>query len=97
MNERNIKSKQQNMLVKDLKKILKELPDDMPIVIPVIDEDDCNRIFGFRFVRTAGLLTCEFEENSNVLCLNASKDGMDIVEQVFVSGKDVDVAELLFW
>ena len=40
-------NKYQNMYVKDLKKILNELPDDMPIIIPVIDEDDANHIYGF--------------------------------------------------
>lgn len=34
--------KYQNMRVKDLKKILNKLPDDMPIIIPVIDEDKEN-------------------------------------------------------
>lgn len=38
MNEHHIKNGYQNMLVKDLKKILNDLPDDMPIVIPVINE-----------------------------------------------------------
>ena len=37
----------QNMYVKDLKKILNELPDDMPIIIPVINEDDANHIMVF--------------------------------------------------
>lgn len=40
----------ENMTVKDLKEILNECPDDMP----VIDEDDANHIYGFRHVRTAG-------------------------------------------
>ena len=56
MNECDIKNEYQNMHVKDLKKILNELPDDMPIIIPVIDEDDANYIYGFRYVRTAGRL-----------------------------------------
>lgn len=39
MNEHYIKNGYQNMLVKDLKKILNDLPDDMPIVIPVSGVD----------------------------------------------------------
>lgn len=96
MNERNIKSEYQNMLVKDLKKILKELPDDMPIIIPVIDEDDANHIYGFRYVRTAGELICEYERDQSVLCLNASKGDMDIADQIHFSGNDVGVKKILF-
>ena len=38
-----------NLTISELKKIVADLPDDMPVIIPVIDEDDCNQIFGFRF------------------------------------------------
>ena len=98
MNERNIKSEYQNMLVKDLKKILNELPDDMPIVIPVIDEDDANHIYGFRYVRTAGELICEYEREPEVLCLNAAADGQNIADQIRLSGRgrDVSVKKILF-
>lgn len=84
-----------NMRVKDLKDILSQLPDDMPVIIPVIDEDDCNRIFGFRYVRTAGILTSQGEKDDRVLCLNAA-DKEDIADQVYFSGKDVGVKEVLF-
>lgn len=84
----------QNMYVKDLKKILKELPDDMPIIIPVIDEDDANHIYGFRHVRTAGVLTSYGEEDA--CCLNAAADGQDIADQVHFSGRDVGVKSILF-
>lgn len=96
MNERNIKSEYQNMLVKDLKKILNNLPDDMPIIIPVIDEDDSNHIYGFRYVRTAGELVCEYEREPEVLCLNAAADRQDIADQVHFSGRDVSVKSILF-
>ena len=33
-----------NMTIADLKEIIKDLPNDMPVIIPVVDEDDCNRI-----------------------------------------------------
>lgn len=58
--------------IKDLKKIIKELPDNMPVVIPVVDIDDINHIYGFRHVYTAGILRDDCEEDSRVLCLNGS-------------------------
>ena len=86
----------QNMRVKDLKHILGQLPDDMAVIIPVIDELDANHIYGFRHVRTAGVLISEGEQDREVLCLNAAADMKDIADQVHLSGKDVDVKEILF-
>ena len=88
----------QNMRVKELKHILKQLPDDMAVIIPVIDEEDANHIYGFRHVRTAGILISEGEQDQEVLCLNAAADGQDIADQVYFSGKssDVGVKEVLF-
>ena len=71
-------------------------PDDMPIVIPVIDGCDVNHIYGFRYVRTAGELISAGERDREVLCLNASADGQDIADQVHFSGKDVSVNKILF-
>ena len=84
-----------NMRVKDLKDILNQLPDDMPVIIPVIDEDDANHIYGFRYVRTAGILTSQGEKDYRVLCLNAA-DKKDIADQVYLSGKDVGVEKVLY-
>ena len=84
----------QNMYVKDLKKILSKLPDDMPIIIPVIDEDDANHIYGFRHVRTVGVLTSYGEEDA--CCLNSAADGQDIADQVHFYGGDVGVKSILF-
>ena len=86
----------QNMRVKDLKHILGQLPDDMAVIIPVIDEEDANHIYGFRHVRTAGVLISDGEQDREVLCLNAAADMKDIADQVHLSGKDVDVKEILF-
>lgn len=83
-----------NMTIKDLKEILNECPDNMPIIIPVIDEDDANHIYGFRHVRTVGILTSYGEEDA--CCLNASADGQDIADQVHFSDKDVGVKSILF-
>ena len=86
----------QNMRVKDLKQILEQLPDDMAVIIPVIDEEDANHIYGFRHVRTAGVLISDGEQDREVLCLNASADRYDIADQVYFSGIDVVVKEILF-
>ena len=84
-----------NMRIKDLKNIINDLSDDMPVVIPVIDQDDVNRIYGFRMVRTAGILTDDYEKESKVLCLNGSADGEDIADQIYHSGRDVGVETIL--
>ena len=86
----------QNMKVKDLKNILNGLPDDMPIIIPVIDEDDTNHIYGFRYVRTAGILECDYEKDRKVLYFGSSDDKMDIANQISRSGRDVSVNEILY-
>ena len=85
-----------DMRIKDLKDIINNLPDDMIVVMPVIDEDDANYIYGFRKVRTAGVLVCEGEEDREALCLNAAADDHDIADQVHFSGKDVSVKDILF-
>ena len=91
-----IVNKCQNMRIKDLKHILEQLPDDMAVIIPVIDEEDANHIYGFRHVRTAGVLISEGENDREVLCLNAAADEHDIADQVYFSGRDVGVKEVLF-
>lgn len=85
-----------DMRIKDLKQIIDKLPDDMLVVIPVIDEESVDRIYGFRKVRTAGILTCEAEQDPEVLCLNAATNDYDIADQVHFSGRDVDVVKVLF-
>lgn len=84
------------MKVKDLKEILNDLPDEMIIVIPVIDEDDVNHIYGFRKVRTASVLDCKSEQETRVFCLNSAMEDQDIADQVFFSGRDVDAVEVLY-
>lgn len=85
-----------DMRIKDLKNIINTLPDDMIIVMPVIDEEDVNHIYGFRKIRTAGILVCTGEEDSEALCLNAAAGSLDIADQVHFSGRDVGVKEILF-
>lgn len=85
-----------DMRIKDLKNMINELPDEMIVVIPVIDEKDANHIYGFRKVRTAGILVCDGEDDREALCLNAAADEQDIADQVHFSGKDVSVKDILF-
>lgn len=84
------------MTIKDLKNIINNLPDDMIIVIPVVDEDNVNSILGFRKVRTAGILVCETESDPEVLCLNGAMNGQDIADQVYFSDRDVGVKDVLY-
>lgn len=84
------------MRIGDLKTVLRDLPDEMLVVIPVVDEDDVNHISGFRKVRTAGILGCQTENEQEVLCLNGAADGQDIADQIHFSGQDVDVLNILY-
>ena len=83
-----------NMTVKDLKEVLNKCPDNMPIIIPIIDEDDANHIYGFRRVRTVGILTSYGEEDA--CCLNSAEYEQDIADQIHFSGKNVGVKSILF-
>lgn len=90
-------SKYHEMRVKDLKEILNKLPDEMGVVIPIVTEEDVNHILAFRLIRTAGILTNEGDLNHpEVLCLNGAADGQDIADQVYFSGRDVGVKEILY-
>lgn len=89
-----------NMTVKDLKELLENVSDNMPIVIPVISEDDANYIVGFRHVRTAGILKDElnYDPTTRVaLCLNAAADGFDISNQIDMYGKDYIFCERVLY
>ena len=82
-----------NMTVGDLKDRLKDLPDDMEIIIPYSEDiKDVDRIDGFRHVRTAGILESPYEKEQ-ALCLNAA-DGMDINHQV--ESGNVSCVKVLF-
>lgn len=84
------------MRVADLKAILTELPDDMLVVIPAVDEEDVNHILGFVKILTAGILKCDREECSEVFCMNGATDGFDISDQIRYSRRDISVTELLY-
>ena len=70
-----------NLTVGDLKDMIKDLPDDMDVIIPVTIEDDANYIVSFRHVRTLGVLSNKYEEKP-ALCLNGAQDGVDIETQL---------------
>ena len=87
-----------NMRIKDLKNIISELPDEMLVIIPVVNEDNVNDILGFRIARTAGVLTCSGEKDREAFCINGAEPTRtyDIADQVCSSGKDVGVERVLF-
>jgi|GEM_PF-5906367 hypothetical protein len=80
-----------DMTIAELKRLISDLPDNMPVIIP----DDCDRIFGFRFVRVAGILSCDGKEHRTALCLDTAND-QDITDRVYFSGRDVNVEKILF-
>lgn len=80
-----------NMTVAELKRVISDLPDNMPIIIP----DDCVRTFGFRFVRTASILSYDNSEYRTALCLNTATN-QDITDQSYFSGRDANVEKILF-
>ena len=91
-------SSNNDLRVKDLKTILDGLPDDMLVVIPAVDEDDVNKMYGFRRVRTVGILEDEDEDvrDRKVLCINGASNGADIADQVRYSGRDVVATTVLY-
>lgn len=80
-----------NMTVAELKRLISDLPDNMPVIIP----DDCVRTFGFRFVRTASILSYDDSEHRTALCLNTATDE-DITDQSYFSGRNANVEKILF-
>ena len=89
------KGKTMDLRIRDIKNIIKGLPDDMLVVIPVVDDSDVDHIYAFRKVRTAGILVSDHEDDREVLCLNGATDGYDIADQIDFSQIDVDVKEIL--
>lgn len=85
-----------DMTVKDLKEILKDLDDDMRVILPATDPYDCNTIEnGFKHIRTAGVLSNRYEDGP-ALCLNAAADGIDISTQVERYKSDTTCDRVLF-
>ena len=88
-----------NLTVEDLKEAIKDLPDDMPIIIPVITED-AKLILGFRHVRTIGILNDLYADDKSpdklALCLNASADGVDISTQIENNKLEVACEKIIY-
>ena len=88
-----------NLTVEDLKEAIKDLPDDMPIIIPVITED-AKLILAFRHVRTIGILNdlylSDKDPDKLALCLNASADGVDISTQIENNKLDVACEKIIY-
>ena len=84
-----------NITVRDLKDILKDLPDDMEVVSTVTPEDDTNNILAFIRIRTAGILSNPYEENK-VLCLAPSTGGLDMFSLIKKLNGDTKCEKQLF-
>ena len=88
-----------NMKVKDLRRIVNNLSteyDDIPVVIPVISEEDSDNILAFRIVRTAGIIHENGEiSDGNALIFNILT-GPDIATQINNRKSDVICKKLLF-
>ena len=83
-----------NMTVGDLKDRLKDLPDDMAVIIPCNEDiTDHDHIDGFKYIRTAGVLECSYEKPA--LCLNTAGE-LDICGQVERLSNDVSCTKVLF-
>lgn len=72
------------MTIGQLKAILKDLPDDMLVVIPnrADKENNYHITCGCNIVKTAGILVSDEEADGRVLCLNTSESGQDIMSQI---------------
>ncbi len=66
------------MTVADLKRILEDLPDDMPVVIPDRVDENYNILTCCVAVGTAGVLSSPYEA-TKVLCLNAIASRADTI------------------
>ena len=66
------------MTVADLKRILEDLPDDMPVVIPDRVDENYNILTNCVAVGTAGVLSSQYEA-TRVLCLNATASRADTI------------------
>ena len=84
-----------NVTVRDLRECLEGLPDDMDVIIPIIDEEDANHIYCYRHVRTIGILE-NFFEPKPALCLNAAANGLDLHSQVGDNENSTKCTKVLF-
>lgn len=64
-----------------LKEALKDLPDDMVVILPDVMLTDKDRITGFKYLTTMGIVSCPYEPQK-ALCLSSSDYGLDISGQI---------------
>lgn len=69
-----------NLTVKEVKEALKDLPDDMQVIVPVVNPENLNEIYSFHFVRSIAVLHEEYDED--VVCLAPTQDGHDITSNL---------------
>lgn len=69
-----MKTSRLNLTVKELKFLLKDVPDDYPVIIPCCDPEDADNILGFRYVRKVGILHDEsnFVDDPDAFYLGAA-------------------------
>ena len=84
-----------NLTIGALRDCIKDLPDDMDVIIPVTIENDANYIVSFRHVRTLGIVTNKYEEKP-ALCLNCAQDGADIDTQLHINKLSTTCDKVLF-
>lgn len=84
-----------NLKVRDLKDCLKDLPDDMNVIIPVCSIGDENVILGFRHARTVGLLENRYEKEP-ALCVATARDGADLYSLMNFNKRTSTCTKLLF-
>ena len=84
-----------NLTVGDLKDRIKDLPDDMDVIIPVSCAEDANYIESFRHARTLGIVSNKYEEKP-ALCINTAQDGLDSDIQLNLNKLSTTCNKVLF-
>lgn len=84
-----------NLTIGILKEAIKDLPDDMFVIIPVSCAEDANYIESFRYARTLGIVSNKYEEKP-ALCINTSHDGADINTQLNLNKLGTTCDKVLF-
>ena len=90
-----MKTSRLNLTVKELKFLLKDVPDDYPVIIPCCDPEDADNILGFRYVRKVGILHNKADwvgsdDDPDVFYLGASTSNSDKTIQQQLDGSDYE-------
>ena len=84
-----------NVNVRDLRKCLEGLPDNMDVIIPVCVEGDENTILCYRHARTIGILESPREEKP-AFCIATAADGADMDTLTKLNAGDTTCKKVLF-